>query len=144
MIEFALSAPLLILILLGMAEIGHGLNAYMTVIASARDAARFGAQNSDPGDANAATIVFNETARLSGTPLTSCPGGGNNCVQVTHCDSSCPGGVSATGEAIESITVRVCKTHHLITGGVKNVFTGDTLFSGTVNICSETTMREIS
>ena len=43
LVELAIVSPLLILIVLGLAELGHGLNSYMTVIGAGRDAARLAA-----------------------------------------------------------------------------------------------------
>ena len=45
LIEFALTAPILLTLLLGLIEIGNGLNSYIKIVSVARDAARYGAQN---------------------------------------------------------------------------------------------------
>src|SRR6476661_440897 len=44
LIEFALTAPILLTLLLGLIEVGNGLNSYIKVVSVARDSARLGAQ----------------------------------------------------------------------------------------------------
>jgi Flp pilus assembly protein TadG len=123
MVEFALTLPMLLFLLLGVIEFGHGLNSYLTVLASARDAARLGAQ----GGATEATmlnLVAKETERLP----TNVPTASENCG-------------SGQGVCIEQITVsstnayrvKVCYDHPMIVG-----FPG---MSGTLHMCSRTIMR---
>ncbi|MFQ5458002.1 MAG: TadE/TadG family type IV pilus assembly protein, partial [Myxococcota bacterium] len=49
-LEFALVLPALLFLLVGLTEVGSGLNAYLTVINAGRDAARLGANGNVPDD----------------------------------------------------------------------------------------------
>src|SRR3954463_4840856 len=70
LIEFALTAPILLTLLLGTIEIGNGLNSYIKVVSVARDAARLGAQTcnntSTSCDTNLQNLVTNEAGSLRG------------------------------------------------------------------------------
>jgi Flp pilus assembly protein TadG len=42
LVELALTLPVLLLLLVGVVEVGNGLNAYLTVVDAAREGARYG------------------------------------------------------------------------------------------------------
>ncbi len=128
LLEFALAAPVLVLVLLGMAELGNGLNSSLTVLASARDAARLGAEG---GASNSAmlTLVQKETARLSGTIPTSASSCTPNVPSVCITNPSIGGGAGLT----TSVRVKVCYNHALIIGVPP--------IPDPILICSHTTMR---
>jgi len=124
MVEFALTAPLLIFLLLGLVEVGNGMNSYLTVLASARDAARLGAQGA-ASDADMVNLIMVETDRLTG-PVPSTCSSGNAGVCITHLSSPGP----------SSVRVEVCYDHDLFIG-IPGVL------SGPMRMCSKTTMRVI-
>jgi Flp pilus assembly protein TadG len=125
MVEFAITAPLLISLLLGLVELGHGLNSYLTVLQSARDSARLGAQIGVADTTPLATIVSNETARLSNGPI-----------NASNCSTSGQGYciTSDTSPPDKWVNVRVCYDHDLIVG--LPWFADDD-----IRICSATKMR---
>jgi Flp pilus assembly protein TadG len=133
LVELAVTLPFLLFLLLGIVEVGHALNSYLTIVAAARDGARLGSQ----GAADASTIrnlVANETARLKDNPTTlTCGPGTGICVQGV------PGGTPSTLVLPEtnrrSLRVRVCYDHALIVG-----FPG---LDDPIRMCSETVMRVV-
>ena len=137
MVEFALTGPILLFLFLGVVELGHGLNSYLTILASARDAARMGSQTgiADTTAVNQLkTLVTNETSRLSSAPIdttTNCPVGEGMCIT-----SNCPVGTGTCSSSITNkwLEVTVCYDHPLIVG--IPWLTGNEL-----NICSQTKMR---
>jgi Flp pilus assembly protein TadG len=130
MIEFALTAPFLLILLLFLIEFGHGLNSYLTVVASARDAARLGSQ----GGADSAALlnmVDNETERLPSnlpTAAINCGSGQGVCILGVDGASAQP---DVSGH--NAVSVKVCYDHPLIIGVPG--------FSGPLHMCSKTTMR---
>lgn len=141
LIEFALSAPLLVIMLLGLVEFGHALNSYLTVVASARDAARLGAQlGVDPTDQSAMlNAIAKETERLENTIPTGsidCSGASSMYVCITSC--AAPLGpdncVDPPTQPIDKwVKVEVCYDHPTITGVVSIL--------DPLNMCSSTTIR---
>jgi Flp pilus assembly protein TadG len=131
MIEFALTAPFLLMLLLFLIEFGHGLNSYLTVVASARDAARLGAQGG--ADATALlNMVDNETARLpDDLPAASinCGSGEGVCILGVDGAAAQP---QVSGR--DAVSVKVCYDHPLIIGFP---FMSDS----PIHMCSKTTMR---
>jgi hypothetical protein len=119
LVELALVLPFLILLLLGLVEVGHGFNSYLTVVSSSRDAARLGAQGAN--DVALISLVVTETERLDGVVPGSC---GETGVCITRSGSG----------ANASVTVRVCYNHDLIVGVPG-------LLSGPLKMCSTTKMR---
>lgn len=96
--EFALVVPVLLLLLVGIVEIGYGLNSYLTVVDSARDGARLGSKGQADADQITA-LVIRETERLT--------------------DGVDPGDVAVTFDNTpgdSSVTVEVCYDHPLIMG----------------------------
>jgi Flp pilus assembly protein TadG len=80
LVELALTLPLLLIILLGVVDLGRVYFSYMTVINAAREGARYGAAN--PNDSTGAINHAQNEATGSGITLTSvtmsCP---NGCTQ---------------------------------------------------------------
>lgn len=131
LIEFALCAPVLVILLLGLFEFGRGLNSYLTVITAARDAARLGAQIGAGDTARLKTLVDGEMSRLgpSNIPL--------SCTGVSICIKSCTTtNTPCTGTPIADkwMTVKVCYDHTLV---VSVPLVGD----GPFRLCSETRIR---
>lgn len=131
LVEFVLTAPILILLLIGMVEIGNGLNSYLTVIASARDAARLSSQG-NASDSTLLALVGNETARLAEGPISNQISG--SCTGEDEGICILKSGTPPAEEA--SVTVKVCYDHPLIIG--LPVVLGDT-----VKMCSTTVMRRL-
>jgi len=130
MIEFALTAPVLIVLLLGLVEMGHAFNSYMTIVAAARDSARLGSQFGSGAPAQTAlkNLVVDETSRLENAPIQ---------IGSSNCGTNNPGVCITTGvvSAEEKwMDVRVCYNHSMIFGvpGVGN---------GPINMCSHTKIR---
>jgi Flp pilus assembly protein TadG len=130
LIEFSITAPLLIVLLLGLVEMGHAFNSYMTVVAAARDAARLGSQFGSSSDAQDAlkNLVVNETERLENAPIQ---------IASPNCGTNSPGVCISTQVVSASekwMDVRVCYNHTMIIGvpGVGN---------GPINMCSHTKIR---
>ncbi len=63
LVEFVLTAPILILMLIGLVEIGDGLNSYLTVVSAARDGARLSSQG-NATDSAVVAMVAKETERI--------------------------------------------------------------------------------
>lgn len=117
--EFALVIPVLLILLVGIVEIGYGLNSYLTVVDSARDGARLGAKGS-ASDTEIRNLILRETERL--------PDG------VDAGDISIVRAASSSGTSID---VEVCYDHSLIMG--VPVVVPDPL-----RICSSTKMPTVN
>ncbi len=126
LVEFAMTAPILILLLVGLIEIGNGLNTYLTVLASARDAARLGSQGF-VADSSLVTLVHDETDRLPNAIPSTCSGGTDAGICITH----------TTLSSVNTIKVKVCYSHDLLVGGMG-------VIPNPLPICSETAMRVAS
>lgn len=134
MVELALSLPVIVSLLLGLVEIGNGVNAYLTILSSARDAARLAAQGGATEPA-LLSLVDKETERL---PV-DIPTATKNCTPGSA--GVCINGIAAgdtlfipTGSTVKAVRVKVCYNHPLIIGmpGV---------LPNPLQICSTTTMR---
>jgi hypothetical protein len=125
MVEFALTVPIVLFLLLGVVEVGHGLNSYLTVLQSARDAARLGAQIGVSDTSPLASIVDKETGRLSNGPVNAvnCASGQGYCITSDVSDPD-----------DKWVKVRVCYEHPLIIGI-------PWLIGDEIDICSATEMR---
>ena len=99
LVEFALLLPIFLILLVGVVEIGWGLNSYLTVVDSARDGARLASKGSAT-DAEITALVVREAERLDGGIDPS----NISIVRSTAADGS------------TSIDVRVCYDHALIMG----------------------------
>ena len=107
LIEFALTAPLLMTLLLGLVEFGNGMNAYLTVLASARDAARLGSQVGATNEARLRNLVAAETSRFSPAIPTA----------SEVCTAGQPGVCITTGSNSATdnwVNVKVCHDHQLL------------------------------
>jgi Flp pilus assembly protein TadG len=150
LIEFALTAPMLIVLLLGLVEMGHAFNSYMTIVAASRDSARMGAQlgvvasNAKPTMLN---LVGTETERLENAPIpiTSPSQTGSTSTTGTYgtnCGTDNPGvciewgfNTQIPGGPLDKwVDVRVCYNHSLIVG-IPGLTKDD------INMCSHTTIR---
>jgi Flp pilus assembly protein TadG len=122
LVELTIALPVIILLFLVLVELGSALNSYMTVLATARDGARLGAQP-ETTDAEIRSLVTVETERLANTIPTSC-NGNNAGICITR----------GTTSSVNSIKVQVCYDHPVIVGI-------PVLAPGPIKICSQTTMR---
>lgn len=116
--EFALVVPVLLILLVGIFEIGYGLNSYLTVVDAARDGARLGSKGSASDDQIRA-LVIRETERLTD---------GVDAGDITITRDTVPGS--------PSIAVEVCYDHSLIMGVPEIV-------PDPLHMCSTTTMPTI-
>ncbi len=128
LLEFALTAPLLLLMLLGLIEFGHALNSYLVVVSAARDGARLGAKGSD--DASIRAMINSETNHLTDA--------GRPALDANADCSNSGGGVCITPSqgsrtAGGPVTVEVCYDHKM--------FVGVPGFPNPIHMCSQTTMR---
>ena len=114
--EFALLVPVLLILLVGIVEIGWGLNSYLTVVDGARDGARLGSKGSAT-DGEIRALVVRETERLDGG--------------VTPSDISIVR--TTAGDGSTSIDVEVCYDHALIMGV-------PLIIPDPLQMCSSTTM----
>ena len=112
--EFIFVLPLILILLVGVIELGNGYNAYVTVIDSARDGARLGSRGSASDDA-IRNLVLKDTERLANTVSV-----GDVIIQRDTVSGS------------SSIKVEVCYNHSLIFGLP--------LLPDPISICSDTTM----
>ena len=132
LIEFALSAPLLLLMLLGLVEFGHGLNSYLTVVASARDAARLGAQEGYTSLNVTAmeNVVAKQTERLEDADTVTVDI--DSCVTLAGDASSCSA-LTGSSRKDKELSVEVCYDHPTITGVA--------LIPNPIHMCSTTHIR---
>ena len=128
LVEFTLLAPVLLIALIGLAELGNALNSYLTVVNTARDAARLYSR----GGAEEAAIlamVATETDRLAADiPTDSMNGCEPNELGVC---------LEAEGRAPASdalVRVTVCYDHPLLLGI-------PVILPGPIRMCSTTVMR---
>jgi Flp pilus assembly protein TadG len=123
-------APVLILALLGMAELGNALNSYLTIVNTARDAARLYSQG-DATDASIEAMVQRETGRLADAV---------DIDGLDHCATQelgvCLQAVDDGDDGVEydHVSVRVCYDHPVIIGV-------PLLLPGPIRMCSTTVMR---
>ncbi|MEX1253829.1 MAG: TadE family protein [Dehalococcoidia bacterium] len=117
MAELGLVLPIIMLIIVGVVEIADGMNAYLTVVDSARDGARLGAKGGASDD-EIKNLVVTETDRLRDPidPSTD--------ITVDH----------VTVDGVDAIRVEVCNDRSLLMG-VPLVLPED------FRMCSTTTMR---
>jgi hypothetical protein len=147
LIEFALTAPILLTLLLGLIELGNGLNSYIKIVSLSRDAARLGAQTctgvTTTCDTNLRSLVSTEGAPLRGNEAWVTAGwttgsgySGNICssngqgVCITHFNNS-------SSASTNAVKVRICYDHPLLVGlpGV---------IPDPIRMCSASTMRVIN
>jgi len=63
LVELALTLPVLLLLLVGLVEVGNALNAYLTVVDAGRDGARLGSKGAASDD-EIKNLVVTEMGRL--------------------------------------------------------------------------------
>jgi TadE-like protein len=131
LIEFALTAPMLIVLLLGLVEMGHAFNSYMTIVAASRDAARLGAQRgATGGDTAMRNLVKAEIERLPNAPIPSSCNADNPGICITSGFHT----PTIGGPTDKWVDVKVCYNHSMIIG-IPGVLDHD------INMCSHTTIR---
>jgi Flp pilus assembly protein TadG len=137
LIEFALTAPILLTLLLGTIEIGNGLNSYIKVISVARDAARLGAQTcsgvTTTCDSSLQGLVTSEAGSLRGN---------ESWVSNNICSTNTAGVCishfnNASSSNTNAVKVKVCYDHPLLVG-LPNVIPNP------IRMCSAATMRVIN
>ena len=122
LVEFAISAPILHVLILGTIEVAAMSHSYLIVVGAARDAARLGARGGS--DTDLQTLVTVETAELTGGVPTSCGAGTAAGMCITR----------GTNPGPNSVKMQVCYSHALVVG-----FPG--LLSNPKLLCSSTVMR---
>ena len=105
-------APILLTLLLGLIELGNGVNDYIKVISTARDAARLGADNcvgvTTNCDATLKNLVTTETGSLrTDIPQACTPGSAGMCIY--H-------GNNPSTNSTNYVKVSVCYDHPLLIG----------------------------
>lgn len=110
--------PIFLILLVGVVEVTNAMNAYVTVVSSARDGARLGSKGL-ASDAEIKNLVVVETDRLRTDvdPI--------NDITVTH----------TTVDGVEAVRVEVCNDHEPLLGI-------PLLITGPFRICSSTSMRD--
>jgi Flp pilus assembly protein TadG len=117
LMEMAILLPLLLVLVVGVVEVANGINAYITVVNSARDGARLASKGA-ADDAAIRTLVLAETDRLR-DPIDA---NGDITIDRTLVD-----GVSA-------VKVTVCSDHSLLLGV-------PLVMKDNYRMCSTTAMR---
>jgi len=118
LVEMAFTLPVLLLLVVGVAEVGNGLNAYLTVVDAGRDGARLGAKGVASDD-DIKSLVVTEMGRL---PNAVDPAG-----DITVERDVVPGR--------PSVRVTVCYGHSTMLGLV--------VIPDTLRMCSTTTMPKL-
>lgn len=133
LIEFALVVPMLLLIILGIADFGFMFQRYEVLTNAAREGARVAVL---PGYVSA-DVKARVCAYLAsgGVPATGCPNPSNPAISVT--DTTVP---MAVGPALQAKRVQVTYTHsYMFIGGVAGLFSGT--FRTTLPITTVAIMR---
>jgi len=117
MAETAMLLPLFLILILGVVEVTNAMNAYVTIISSARDGARLGSKGLATDD-EIKNLVLVETNRLR-DPVTV------GDVTVNH--------TQINGK--DAVRVTVCNDYSLIIGW-------ELVMPDNYRICSSTSMRE--
>jgi Flp pilus assembly protein TadG len=117
--ELALMLPLMLILVVGVIEVNSAMNAYITVVNSARDGARLGSKGgATTGDIQA--LVVKDLERLPQNASTSD-------VTVTF----------PTVSGTTSVKVQSCYDH-------QTLLQVPLLMSGTFRMCSQTTMPKLN
>jgi Flp pilus assembly protein TadG len=116
LVELSFLLPFFLVIVIGIAEVADGMNAYVTITDTARDAARLGSKNLAT-DAQMQALAVTEGARLRNPVLTSG-------VTVTH----------STVSGVNAVKVRVCDARTLL-------LRVPLIMPNNFQMCSSTTMR---
>jgi len=112
--------------LLGLIEIGRGINSYLTVLNAARDSARFAAQIGVTDTSRLKSLIDGEMSRLENSDLPLSCSGPSIC--VTN------GTVAGSNPVDNWVQVRVCY-NHTVTVGIP------WLLDGPIFMCSKTKIR---
>jgi Flp pilus assembly protein TadG len=114
--EMAIVLPFFLVLIVGVIEVANGLNAYMTVVNSARDGARLASKGNASDDA-VRNLVISETDRLR-----------------DDIDASDIDVVYTTVDGVEAVKVTVCNEHTLLLGV-------PLVMDDNYRMCSTTAMR---
>lgn len=117
--EMALALPFFLIIIIGVVEVADAMNAYITVIDSARDGARLGSKNLAT-DGEIENLVLVETGRLRDSVALSD-------ITINH----------TTVDGVDAIRVEVCNDRTLL-------LDIPLVMPDSFRMCSETTMRVLS
>jgi len=118
LIEFALVVPMLLLVLLGIADFGFMFQRYEVLTNAAREGARVAALPGY-GAADVKSRVCSYMA-AGGVPATGCPNPSNPVISVTDTTVA-----MAVGPALQAKRVQVTYTHsYLFVGGIAGLFSG--------------------
>jgi Flp pilus assembly protein TadG len=112
----AIVLPFFLVLVVGVIEVANGLNAYMTVVNSARDGARLASKGNASDDA-VRNLVISETDRLR-----------------DDIDASDIDVVYTTVDGVEAVKVTVCNEHTLLLGV-------PLVMDDNYRMCSTTAMR---
>jgi hypothetical protein len=118
--ESALIIPIFLVLIVGVIEVTNAMNAYVTIVSSARDGARLGSKGL-ASDTEIKNLVVTETDRLRD------PVDPINDITVTH----------TTIDGVEAVRVEVCHDYTLLLGV-------DLILPDTFRMCSETSMRDFT
>jgi hypothetical protein len=118
--ESAIIIPIFLVLIVGVIEVTNAMNAYVTIVSSARDGARLGSKGLAT-DAEIKNLVVTETDRLRDpiNPATD--------ITVTH----------PTIDGVEAVRVEVCHDYTLLLGI-------DLILPDTFRMCSTTSMRDFT
>lgn len=119
LVELGMMLPLILILVIGVIEVNNALNAYITVVNSARDGARLGSKGAAT-DAEIRTLVRKDLERL---PQPTVDGD----ITITH----------PTVNSVASIKVMSCYDH-------ETILQVDLLMPDTFRICSDTTMPQLN
>jgi len=146
LVEFIITVPFLMLLLLAISEFGHAFYQYNALTKSVRDGARYLAQNAVVG--NTSTIVIDstdttETTNLvvygttAGNGIPKLPG-----LAASHVTVSCLGGGTAC-PGVEHIVVSAAYPYQSIMGSTLAMFGYGTDLSLGITLTSTMTMRAL-
>lgn len=122
LIEFALVVPMLLLILLGIADFGFMFQRYEVLTNAAREGARVAVLPNGGGTYSTADVRMRVCSYLTtgGVPTTGCPAPTNPVISVT--DTTVP---LTGGATLPAKRVQVTYSHsYLFVGGVAGLFNG--------------------
>jgi Flp pilus assembly protein TadG len=118
--ESALILPIFLILIVGVIEVTNAMNAYATIVSSARDGARLGSKGLAT-DAEIKNLVVTETDRLRDPvdPVSD--------ITVTH----------PSVDGVEAVRVEVCQDYTLLLGI-------DLVLPDSFRMCSTTSMRDFT
>ena len=119
LVELGMMLPLILILVIGVIEVNSALNAYITVVNSARDGARLGSKGAAT-DAEIRTLVRKDLERLPQPTLDAD-------ITITH----------PTVNSVAAIKVKSCYDH-------ETILQVDLLMPDTFRICSDTTMPRLN